>query len=290
MSAAMLARIDLSAPSMNPNSPPSASPLEMVASFARHRHLIMQMTKRQVVGRYRGSMLGLAWSFFNPLIMLAVYTLVFSTVFQAKWHVGSTSKTEFALVLFVGMIMHGILAEILLNAPSLMLNHVSYVKKVVFPLEILPFVTMGATLFHAVISLLVWALFYLVVNHSIQWTAIFLPLIMLPLVLFSLGAAWLLASIGVFIRDIGQVMGVITTVLLFLSPIFYPATRLPEPYRTFIYLNPLTYVIEQSRDVLMWGRAPNWESLAIAYAISLIVAWLGFAWFQKTRQGFADVL
>ncbi len=275
---------------MNPNAKHSISLFEMLNSFLRNRSLIFQMTKREVIGRYRGSILGIAWSFFNPLIMLAVYTLVFSTVFQARWSVGSDSKTEFALVLFIGMIAHGILAEILTSSPSLMLRNISYVKKVVFPLEILPWVVMGSTLFHALISILVWSLFYVVVNLSFHWTAVFLPLVLLPLVFFSMGAAWILASLGVYIRDIGQMMGVLVTILLFLSPIFYPATRLPEPYRTIIYANPLTFIIEQARDVLMWGRMPNWGGLLVATSVSLIVAWLGFSWFQKTRKGFADVL
>ena len=275
---------------MNPNAKHESSPLEMFRSALRHRSLIFQMTKREVVGRYRGSVLGIAWSFFNPLIMLAVYTVVFSTVFQAKWGVGSDSKTEFALVLFIGMIVHGVLAESMNNSPSLMLRNISYVKKVVFPLEVLPWVVMGSTLFHALISVIVWSLFYIVVNYSFQWTAILLPLVFLPLVLFSLGVSWMLASLGVYIRDIGQMTGVLTTILLFMSPIFYPASRLPEPYQTIIYLNPLTFIIEQARDVLMWGNMPNFTGMVIAYLISILVAWIGFAWFQKTRQGFADVL
>ncbi|MCK5663434.1 MAG: ABC transporter permease [Thiotrichaceae bacterium] len=248
------------------------------------------MTKREVIGRYRGSVLGIAWSFFNPLIMLAVYTVVFSTVFQAKWSVGSDSKTEFALVLFIGMIIHGVLAESMNNSPPLMLRNISYVKKVVFPLEILPLIVMGSTLFHTLISLLVWSLFFIVVNVSFQWTAIFLPFVFLPLILFSLGVSWMLASLGVYIRDIGQMTSVLTTILLFLSPIFYPASRLPEPYQTIIYFNPLTFVIEQAREVLMWGNTPDWIGILIATIVGFSVAWVGFAWFQKTRQGFADVL
>lgn len=275
---------------MNPNAQHNISLYEMLSSFLRNRSLIFQMTKREVVGRYRGSVLGIAWSFFNPLIMLAVYTVVFSTVFQAKWGTGSDSKTEFALVLFVGMIVHGVLAESMNSSPTLMLRNVNYVKKVVFPLEILPWVVIGSTLFHSCISVLVWGLFYLAVNYSLQWTFIFLPLVFIPLVLFSLGVSWALASLGVYIRDIGQMTGVLTTILLFMSPIFYPASRLPEPYQTMIYLNPLTFVIEQARDVLMWGNSPSWSGLVVAYIVSTLVAWTGFAWFQKTRKGFADVL
>lgn len=275
---------------MNPNAKHNTSLAEMQRSVIKNRSLILQMTKREVIGRYRGSVLGIAWSFFNPLIMLAVYTVVFSTVFQARWGTGSDSKTEFALVLFIGMIIHGVLAESMNNSPSLMLRNTSYVKKVVFPLEVLPWVVMGSTLFHALISIIVWSLFYLAVNHSLQWTAIFLPIIFLPLVLFSLGVSWMLASLGVYIRDIGQMTGMLTTVLLFMSPIFYPASRLPEPYQTIIYLNPLTFIIEQARDVLMWGHLPNWPGVLVALSVSILVAWTGFFWFQKTRKGFADVL
>jgi len=275
---------------MNPYLQHEISVLEIVKSAVCNRSLILKMTKREVVGRYRGSMLGIAWSFFNPLIMLAVYTVVFSTVFQARWGLGSDSKTDYALVLFIGMIIHGVLAESMNQSPTVMLRNVNYVKKVVFPLEILSWVILGSTLFHACISLLVWILFYLAVNHSLQWTFIFLPLVLMPLMLFSLGVSWALSALGVYIRDIGQVMGVLTTMLLFMSPIFYPASMLPEPYQTMIYLNPLTFIIEQARDVLMWGKLPDWSGLVAAYIVSLLVAWAGFFWFQKTRKGFADVL
>ena len=275
---------------MNINQPLSINPSQIVTSFIKNRQLIWQLTKRDVIGRYKGSVLGLAWSFFNPLIMLVIYTFVFSIVFKARWNTGSDSKTEFALVLFIGMIVHGLLAECINRAPTIIITNVSYVKKVVFPLEILPWVTMGATIFHTLVSFLVWSLFFILVNHTFNWTALFLPLILLPLILFTMGFAWLLASLGVFLRDISQITGVFTTILLFISPVFYPISMLPEKYQIILYANPLTFIIEQSRDVLMWGKLPNWQGLGIAMLISLIVAWAGFAWFQKTRRGFADVL
>ncbi len=275
---------------MNPSAQHNISLFEMMSSFLRNRSLIFHMTKREVIGRYRGSVFGIAWSFFNPLIMLAVYTVVFSTVFKAKWGIGSDSKTEFALVLFIGLIVHGVLAESMNNSPSLMLRNLSYVKKVVFPLEILPLVVIGSTIFHAMISVIVWMIFYIIVNQSIQLTFLYLPLVILPLILFSIGISWVLASLGVYLRDIGQMTGVLTTLLLFLSPIFYPASRLPEPYQTILYINPLTFIIEQARAVLMWGNMPDWTGLIVAYMVGIFVAWAGFAWFQKTRKGFADVL
>lgn len=275
---------------MNPHAKLSFTPAAILVSFVSNRQLIWQMTKREIIGRYRGSVLGLTWSFFHPLIMLAVYSFVFSVVFQARWNTGGGSKAEFALALFVGMIVHGLMAECVNRAPGTILGNQSYVKKVVFPLEILPWISMGAALFHIIVSLAVWAVFYLFINHTLHWTALFAPLIFMPLILLTMGISWFLASTGVYLRDIGQITGVITTVLLFMSPVFYPASRLPEPYRTLLFLNPLTFVIEQMRDVLMWGKLPNFTGQLIALFVGSLVAWLGFVWFQKTRRGFADVI
>ncbi|HBL45867.1 MAG TPA: sugar ABC transporter permease [Planctomycetaceae bacterium] len=262
----------------------------MLKSLMINRRLIYQMAKREVIGRYRGSVLGLAWSFFNPLIMLVVYTFVFSFVFKSRWQTGSDSKTEFALALFIGMIVHGLLAECVNRAPSLIVGNVNYVKKVIFPLEVLPWIAMGATLFHTLISLVVWGLFFVLVNQTFYWTALFLPLLFLPLILITMGLTWFLASFGVYLRDVGQITGVFTMVLLFMSPVFYPISNLPESIQPLMYANPLTFFIEQSRAVLMWGQFPNWGGLLISLLISMVVAWMGFAWFQKTRRGFADVL
>ncbi len=275
---------------MTTQSRPSSSVLEIIRSFVRNWQLIRQMTRREVVGRYRGSVLGLAWSFLNPLLMLAVYTLVFSVVFKARWNLGSDSKIEFALALFIGLIVHGMLAECLHRAPTLILENPNYVKRVVFPLEILPWVTMGSVLFHAAVSLLVWLVAFLLLHHALNWTAVLLPIVLMPLVLLAMGVSWLLASLGVFLRDVGQVSRMVATVLLFLSPVFYPTAILPETFRAALYLNPLTTFIEQSRDVLMWGTFPDATALAATYGAGLAVCWLGFAWFQRTRRGFADVI
>lgn len=267
------------------------SPTEMFRSFWRNRNLIWQLTRRQVVGRYRGSLMGLAWSFFNPILMLMVYTFVFSVVFKARWGIGAEeSKTSFAIVLFLGLIIHGLFAECVNNTPGLILSNVNYVKKVVFPLEILPWVAMGSALFHAIVSLGAWTIFYLLVFAEMHWTAVFFPVVILPLVMTTMGIAWILTSLGVFVRDIMQVIGILTSVLLFLAPVFYPLSVLPQEYQTLLYLNPLTFVIEESRAVLILGRLPEWTGWGIYIAISLTVAWIGFWWFQKTRKGFADVL
>lgn len=268
----------------------SMSPLEMFASLWRNRSLVVALTKREVVGRYRGSFLGLFWSFFNPLFMLAVYTFVFSVVFQARWGTGSGSKTEFALVLFIGLIVFNLFAECFNRSPGLILSNVNYVKKVIFPLEILPFVVLGSAIFHTLISLFVWILAYAVFFGMPQSTVFYLPLIVIPLIFFILGVSWTLSALGVYLRDLSQVVGILSTVLMFLSPIFYPVTAIPEYYRIFLYANPLMPVIEQARAVMFFGTSPDWLLLGGYWLLMICVAWIGFVWFQKTRKGFADVL
>lgn len=268
----------------------AATPKEMFASLWRNRDLIWASAKREVLGRYRGSVMGLLWSFFNPLFMLIVYTFVFSVVFNARWHAGSESKTDFALILFAGLMVFNLFSECINRAPGLILSNVNYVKKVVFPLEILPFVTLLSALFHSAISLGVWVLAYILLVGVPHATVLYLPLIILPFMLLTMGLSWALASLGVYLRDIAQVIGIFTTALMFLSPIFYPVTALPEAYRHILYLNPLTFVIEEVRTVLFYGQMPDFLPLGLFWLAATLVAWLGFAWFQKTRKGFADVL
>jgi lipopolysaccharide transport system permease protein len=160
----------------------------------------------------------------------------------------------------------------------------------VFPLEILPVVAMATSLFHAGISLGILLGACAVYKGFVHWTAVFIPLVLLPLVVLGLGMAWVLASIGVFLRDVGQVIGLLTTVMLFLSPVFYPLTAVPELLRPLIMANPLTFIMGEARAVLVWGRLPDWHGLAMYSVIALVVAWAGYAWFQRTRKGFADVI
>lgn len=267
-----------------------ATPIEMVASLWRNRSLIHASVKREVLGRYRGSVLGILWSFFNPLFMLTVYTFVFSEVFKARWSAGSESKTEFALVLFAGLIIFSFFAECINRAPGLILSNPNYVKKVVFPLEIIPFVGLLSATYHMLISLGVWLVAHIFLSGIPHATALLLPLVILPFAFFIMGLSWALASLGVFLRDVSQFIGVLVTTLMFLSPIFYPASALPENYRKIVYLSPLTSAIEATRDILYWGKLPNFTALAIFWLVAGVIAWLGFAWFQKTRKGFADVL
>lgn len=276
---------------MNPHKSHNTSPIEILKSFLRNRDLISQMAKREVLGRYRGSVVGLGWSFFNPLLMLSVYTFFFSYVFKSRW--GDANKVghaDFAIVLFVGLIIHGLFSECINRAPLLITSNINYVKKVVFPLEIFPWIAMGSALFHTSISVLVLLVLQFIISGSWQWTMIFFPLIMLPLIIVTLGFAWLLAAMGVYLRDISQTTGLITSVMLFVSPVFYPISTLPNKMQLFVMLNPLTLIIEESRKVLLYGELPNWTALVFYSIVAIIVAWFGFWLFQMARKGFADVL
>lgn len=263
----------------------------LIRSFLQNYQLVKQMTKRDVLGRYKGSFLGLGWSFFNPILMLVVYAFVFSVVFKARWWTGDVdSHTTFAIPLFVGMIVHGLFAECANRAAALIMENTNYVKKVVFPLEILPWVVMGSALFHLLISLIVLLLVQLAIFQSLQWTVILFPVVLMPLVFFSVGVIWFLSSIGVFLRDVGPTVSVITAALLFISPVFYPLSALPEKYQFWVKFNPLAFIIEEARNSLVFGEVPNWLDWGIYMGLSILTCWFGFWWFQRTRKGFADVL
>jgi lipopolysaccharide transport system permease protein len=276
---------------MDPHQAPPATPAAMVSSLWRNRQLIIQMTRRDIASRYRGSLIGLAWSFINPLLMLTIYTFVFSVVFKSRWGTSpNESRTDFAIILFSGMIVFNIFGEMLNRAPMLVIGNINYVKKVVFPLEILPWTALGSTLFHGMVSLVVLLLVQLLLKFSVPWTILLFPLVLLPLIFLSMGLAWFLAATGVFVRDTVQITSVITTVLMFLSAIFYPVTALPEKYQSLLKLNPLVLIITESRNVLVYGVLPDWAFLGISLLASLFFAFCGFWWFQKVRKGFADVI
>lgn len=260
----------------------------------KHRHLVFQMIKREVLGRYRGSVIGLGWSFFNPLLLLIVYTFVFSVVFKARWGgaggVQPQSHGDFAVILFAGLIMNNLFVECMNRAPSLILNNVSYVKKVVFPLETLIVIAVGSALFHLAISFVVLIIAQLIFLGHVPWTAIYFPLILAPLLLLSLGLSWFLAGLGVYIRDMTQAVSLATIVLTFVSPIFYPLSALPPNMQEYVKLNPITFVVEETRNTVIFGKPFNWSGWLVYTLVGAAVAFIGLAWFQKVRKGFADVL
>jgi len=268
----------------------SISPIFAIKQFIQSRELILQLIWREVAGRYRGSFAGLLWSFLNPLFSLAMYTFVFGVVFRARWGLATENTFDFSLVLFAGLIVHGLLAECINQAPHLIIGNISYVKQVVFPLEILPLISLGSSIFHAAISILLLIAVWAMTHGGVPMTAAFIPLLLLPLCLIALGLSWFISAATVYFRDIGQLVSFISSGLLFFSPIFYPASSVPEPFRSLIEINPLAYVIEHVRATLIRGEMPESSGYFIYFLVSLGFSWLGFAWFQKTRAGFADVI
>jgi lipopolysaccharide transport system permease protein len=280
----------MSATSVNKPRTSIFNPLVIASGLWKNSELIKQFVKREVIGRYRGSYLGIFWSFLTPLFMLAVYTFVFSVVFESRWGTGSGSKLEFALVLFCGLTTFNIFAETVNRAPGLIVGNVNYVKKVIFPLEILPVVALGSAMVQALISLSLLLVALVFFMGVINWTIILIPLVLLPLILLSLGLGWFFASLGAYLRDVGHLIGIAVQVLMFMTPIFYSITSIPENLRWVFYLNPINNVVEDMRRVVIWGQLPNWQWLVLGTVIGGIVAVLGYAWFEKTRGGFADVL
>ncbi len=255
-----------------------------------HLTLIRKLFSREILARYQGSLLGLTWSLINPLLMLGIYTVVFSEIFKMRWGEAEGSKVMFAVMVFSGMIVLSFFSEVLSRAPSLILNNVNYVKKVVFPLKVLSIVSVGTAAFQVCINLAILLVAVLLIQGSLNVTAMFLPFIFAPLILLALGVSWGLSAIGVYFRDINELVIALTTVLVFLSPVFYPMSAVPEGLRRYILLNPLTFIIEQIRLVVIWGQMPNWFGLMQYTLIALIVAILGYILFEKSRKGFADVL
>lgn len=263
-----------------------------IARHLRERgELIVQLTKRDVLGRYRGSFLGIFWSLLRPLFMLAVYTVVFGYIFESKLgNHPDESKLDFTLALFCGLVLFDFFSETLSRAPTLVLSNPNYVTKVVFPLEILPVSAIGAALTHLLISFVPLVIGLWVAHGSVPLTILYLPLILLPLVLLSLGLSWFLASLGVFVRDINAVVPVVIVILMYASAIFYSISKVPPNLLPIVLYNPLALVIDQARNAVLWGVAPVWGRYTLALIACFAVTVLGYAFFMRTKRAFADVV
>jgi len=280
-----------------------ASPLGLALQLWSQRDLVRQLTAREILGRYRGSHLGVLWSFLTPLLLLAVYTTVFGAIFRRSWSglpgtgaaatpaEGWAGHVEFALTVFCGLLVFNVFSECVSKAPNLVVHQPSYVKKVVFPLEILPVAVLGSSLAHAAVGvgLLVTGLACLD-PASLSPAMLWFPLVLVPLAMLCLGLGWILSSLGVFVRDVGHAVVVVTQMLFFMTPIFYSIDMIPEPYVRLLELNPLAHSVEDARRVLIWGEIPQWEWWAGAMLVSLLTAVLGYAFFMKSKRAFADVL
>jgi lipopolysaccharide transport system permease protein len=266
-----------------------ARPSKILLDLLNHRQLLLQLIRRDIAGRYRGSLFGMVWAFLNPLLMLCLYTVVFGVFLRARW-AGASNSLQFSVMLFAGLIVFNFFAECLNRAPLLVSSNVNYVKKVVFPLELLAWMAVGSALFHACVSLLVWIVFSAFVYGAVHWTLVFVPLIFIPLIFMAIGVTWIISSLGVYLRDLSQIIGVLTAFIMFLSPIFYAIESLPHTFQTLLRVNPMTFIIEQARAVMAGGQLPDFGMLAVYIVCSFVFAWLSLAWFQRAREGFADVL
>lgn len=266
------------------------SPLAPFACLWRHRALAWQLTVRDVKARYRGALLGPFWAVFQPLLYLAVFTFVFTVIFPSRGAAWGANRADFALAIFLGLIVFWLASDCVTRAPSLLRSNAALVQNLVFPLEVLPWVTLGEAAFHAGLRFLIFFVAFAVVHGGAPWTVFLLPLVIVPLVLIVLGISWILAALGSFSRDLDQVINVIVTATMFMSAIFYPASVVPEAYRGYFMLNPLAFAIEQARGVAMWGEPPAWAALGGFLAAGLVTAWLGLRWFMRSRGRFADVL
>jgi len=255
--------------------------------------MIARLARRQVESKYRGAMLGMSWAVFEPLVQLAIYAFVFSFVFRARWGTGmaeDASRGEFALFLFSGLTIYAIFADAVNESPRSVLSAEQYVKQMAFPSEILAWVSLAAALFKFMINVALLMTFYRLTLGHPPITVLLLPVVILPVLLLTLGVSWLFGSLGVYLRDIGQLVGLLTTLVLFLSPIFYPASMIPDRYRSIYLMNPFARVLEASKQVIFEGHLPNLAWLLGLIALGWVAAWLGHIWFVRTKAGFADVL
>jgi len=267
------------------------APNRWIPGLWRHRGLLWQFTLRNVELRHRGSHLGLIWSVLNPLLMLSLYVFIFGIVFPGRFNPAHPeSRIDYALGILLGLSVFHLFAEVLGTAPTVIVTNPNFVKKVVFPLEILPASSVGASVFHATISLVLALVGIVFVGPGLTANALWLPFILLPMLPLLLGIAWLISALGVFFRDISQLVGFFTMVLLYASCVFFPSSTLPPYAWAILRFNPLLLAVELLRDVVMWHQAINPFHLIYLYVSGTLACLVGYWCFRKTAPAFADVL
>jgi lipopolysaccharide transport system permease protein len=265
--------------------------MAIVRHFRQHRYLLSQLARRNIQTQYRGSWLGTIWSLLTPLVMLGVYTFVFSVVFQSRWgNSTSTGRLDFALNLFASLTAFNLFSQSLASAPSMILANQNYVKRVVFPLEVLPVARFCSNLVEMGLGFVVFVFVALVARGSLPWTIVLLPTALVPLALWSLGGTFFLAALGVFIRDMQSVINLSMTVLMFMSAVFFPLSAVPPGWQKLICFNPMVPILEDVRRVCLQGLMPQWPTWSLTTAGGMLVAMAGLAWFMKLKTSFADVL
>lgn len=251
--------------------------------------LIFTFAKRELLGRYKGSALGIAWAVLTPVVMIAIFTFIFAGIFGARFN-PNQSHWDYALYLFCGLLPWSMFQESVQHSATTIVTNSNLVKRVVFPLETLPAAQVFAALGNQLFATVALLLATIIIRQRLELTALWLPILLIPQLLFALGAAWLIASLGVYLRDIAQGMTLLLMAWMYLTPIIYPESIVPERFRTFIDLNPFTSLVRNYRHIFLDGHAPDWRGLAYFTTISTIVFIFGYWWFARTRRGFADVV
>ena len=263
----------------------------MISVLLQNKYLFLQMLKREIEARYRGSQLGFLWAFIYPILMLLVYTFVFGMVMRVKWGVEGQDNLSFGLILFAGLLLHGFLAEVLVGAVNTISSNAQYVKKVVFPLPLLNLVSVSNGLFHLCLGTLILLAMVLLSGGELHWTILLTPIVILPFIVFLIGVSYFVSVLGVYVRDLSQFIGVLVTVALFLGPIVYPFELVPDAIQFYVlWFNPLTIIVEQFRAVVLFGTQPNWLLLGQYSVFALVMLVVGVWFFKKTKDGFADVI
>lgn len=260
-------------------------------TLAVYRNLLYALITREIQLRYRGSGLGLLWAVINPVLLMLVYYFIFSLVFQVKLpQLYDGRDVPFAGFIFSGLIVYFLFADILTRGPTLIHDNINYVKKVVFPLEIIPVVLVAASVFNFLISCVILTVFLAAFGGGITPSILLAPLVILPFLLFLCGVAWFVSAISAYVKDVAYVAGFIATAMMFLSPVFYALEAVPDNFQQVMMLNPLTYYIEGFRSCVIGGVVPDTKFFVVAYTAGIVVCVLGYGFFQKVRRGFADVL
>ena len=260
------------------------------AALGRYRGVALELTRRDVLGRYRGSAFGLGWSLLGPLLLLAVYTFAFGEILGGRWNQQTESEVPFGIVLFLGIMVHGFFAEVLARSPSLMIANANFVKKIIFPLPVLSWTVVMSAFYHLLANLVVFIVLAIALAGILSPWVVLVPIVILPLLLLAVACSWLLAALGVYFRDIGQAVPVVVTAMLFLSSAIVPVATLAPKYQRIFHLNPLTFFIDQVREVALWGRLPDWQGIGIRLLVCVVLVYLAHAFFRRASRGFADVL
>lgn len=262
----------------------------MIKTIYNNNYLLRQLIKKDIEEKYKGSILGMLWSIIVPILMLCIYTFIFSEVFQAKWDIDTTNKYQFALVLFCGLSAFNLVSEVMNRSTTLIASNVNYVKKVIFPLELFPVVITFSALFNCVISYLILIVAIYILNGMISPTLFLIIPAFIPLIILTIGLGLFISALSVYLKDVSNAIAVIVTMLMYLSPVFFPLSSVPDDFRGMCEVNPMTYIIENFRNVVLYGEKLNLKFFVISSLFAVVIYAIGYLTFMRTKEGFADVL